>query len=297
MKCQAAQFWLLQAESLRPKAWPTDIGKHVDGCAACAKFARDLRELEDQWREQPLPAGTKAKSAFLKTLRQTEPAKPAEQPLLLKARRLMRKPLSWAAAAAMFLLVIGGFAAMLMSPGKTEASSEVVDRLIDWNLEMTAADPKERKRLLDENEAALRQDFQKAKPKLTPEQRELGERLLADGAWMAANDDPLEESKRVGGLADTLSDMSKANLGRKDREREREHCELLFMKVMHFGVHPNVERVNKLKPPDPKGQPKMGFGPPMTPQQFVERQNEIRRQYEMLHKKGFSFRPPFGHRR
>ena len=162
---------------------------------------------------------------------------------------------------------------------------------------MMAKDPKDRKRFLDENEAVLRQDFQKAKTTLTPEERELGERLLADGAWMASNNDPWEESKRVSNVADALGAMTHATEGKKERERERERFELRFFKVMHCGVQPCLEKVNQLKPPETKGEVKKGPGP--TPsQQFVDRQMEARKQYEMLHKKGFSFRPPpFGNKR
>src|SRR5262245_43350885 len=113
MNCKSAQDWLLQAESLRSRTWPTDVGQHVDGCAHCAKVVRDLREVEDMWREQPLPAG--AKRGMVKLLNRNAklvPAAPLTSPTPKRFAWIL-KPVPWVAAAAMFMVGISIFGWMM----------------------------------------------------------------------------------------------------------------------------------------------------------------------------------------
>ncbi|MBI2805244.1 MAG: hypothetical protein HYX68_09730 [Planctomycetes bacterium] len=300
MNCQSIQTWLLQAESLRPKAWPAAIGKHVDGCAACAKLVRDLRELEDQWREQSLPSGAEAKSRFLQ--KQAKLDVPTSIPM--RMRPYLKPATPWLAAAAMSLFAITLFA-WLSRPGpgpgpdiKVAATQtpDVVDRLLEWNLEMTNAKPGDRKKLLADTEDELRKEVKKAEPKLTPEDRLFAEKLIETGVSLAELDNPLEESERVKNVAETLAERVE-----KSDAKESTHRQLHFYKFMQRCVHPLEERISKMKPPEvKKGGKKVGFPFKMNPKQFQERQNDLRKSLDALRKKswGKGFNSPhFGKRR
>jgi len=129
------------------------------------------RSLQDRrgWRNQPVPAEcAKAKAAFLAklpTLDQPKPETRAKTSRRQKRAKAVKTPIRrsnpyrWFAVAA--VLFVGIILTALLLPSKTQASSDIVERLIDWNLEMTSADAKERKRLLDENEANFKKDCNK----------------------------------------------------------------------------------------------------------------------------------------
>ncbi|HZZ81602.1 MAG TPA: anti-sigma factor [Gemmataceae bacterium] len=76
MKCEAAQNWLLQCESLQPKTWPVGLVKHLRVCASCYQFAKSIKRLEKAWRRIPVPAECEtSKLNFLARLSQLEQAK------------------------------------------------------------------------------------------------------------------------------------------------------------------------------------------------------------------------------
>ena len=41
MKCEAAQEWLLQCESLQPKSWPRGVVKHLRVCTTVTNSAKE----------------------------------------------------------------------------------------------------------------------------------------------------------------------------------------------------------------------------------------------------------------
>src|ERR1035438_10016599 len=113
MKCEAAQDWLLQCESLQPKSWPRGVVKHLRVCTACYQFAKGVKRLEKAWRNLPIPEGCDdAKANFLARLSS------ADHPALPKPRRdrrpkqAPRRQPAWgmrwlAAAAVLFIGIIG----------------------------------------------------------------------------------------------------------------------------------------------------------------------------------------------
>src|ERR1051326_7891748 len=69
MNCKSAKTWLLEAEDLDAASWPTEVACHLQGCAACAEMAATLRDVEEAYRNQPLPLGcAAAKAVFLREL-------------------------------------------------------------------------------------------------------------------------------------------------------------------------------------------------------------------------------------
>lgn len=287
MNCQSAQNWLLQAEDLRPKSWPKDLVAHVQTCAACVKVANTLSKLEKTWHEQPIATEcAQAKARFLSTL--SKPVPPS--PIL---RRLLSRmpPTRYLAAVAILLIALTPFAWMLLSPSQSHASSDVVDRLLDWNLEMTNASPEKRKTLLEEHEPALRKDLLKAQPKLAPEERELAENLLAHGVWLASHhDDTLEEADRVNHLAEKLAGRVETVV-KKGNPKDSEHAQLHYYKFMQRGVHPVEIRIIQMKPPEKKDDLKKGNRNPwLNPAQFHQKQQELRKAFDALRRKGGGFK-------
>ncbi len=287
MNCQSAQDWLLHAEDLRPRSWPKDLVAHVKSCSACVKVVNMLSKLEKAWHEQPIAIECEqAKGRFLSTVGAPAPARSKLRQLLFRVPRVR-----FVAAAAMILIAFTAFGWLVFSPGQTRASSDVVDRLLEWNLEMTNATPQDRKRLLEEHETALRLDLQKAQPKLAPEERELADNLLAHGVWLAANDDVIEEADRVNNLAEELAGRVET-AGKKNSPKESEHAQLHYYKFMQRGVHPVEVRITQMKPPEKKEEWKKGpkMPPWMNPAQFQQKQQELRKSFDALRKKGSGFK-------
>jgi len=306
MDCKYVYNWLLQVEALQPKDWPRDVTKHLKSCAACAHLARGLNKLEEAWRDQPTPPESKkAKARFLTKLREMMPPK-----AVAGSSRGWWRPLPWVAAAA--VLMVGGnvFVWLALWPRqpvekKIEiAHSDVVDRLIDWNLELTHAKPGDRKRLFDDSEPALRKDFRKARRILSEEEWEDGEELFKTGAKLAENDNPYEQWELIGGLATKLEKRREDAID----DGYAEKCENRFRKIFEAGLSPLDERIKAMKigPPPFKGEgkdfkDKKGFGGPISfapPPQFQQKQMELRNKFEGFMKKGFGKGSPnFGPRK
>lgn len=254
MKCQSLRNWVLQCESMQVRTWPKKLVRHVKRCRPCRHFARSVLRLEDRWKHQPLPkAANKPSAAFLKQIVELEnpPVKEketSEKPRKRKRVPLAFRPLRWVgAAAAMLLIAIGGIVIMLMSPGPGRASSDVVERLIVWNLEMSNADAKERKRLLDEHDPKFSAEL--AKAELTEDDRELAEGLLENGRYLASSDDPDEEFEIISHLGAELKDRYE-RAEKKGNDRERERCANFYARFIAHDMNPLFERIKTMKPPE-----------------------------------------------
>ena len=223
---------------MHPECWPSDLAEHVASCASCSQLARDLRQLEDDWRHLPMPAeADQSKAAFLQNL-------PALKASTFPARRRWSPAARWAAAA-MILIAVGPFAWMVFSPAGANASSDIVDQLIDWNLELTAAEPGDRQRLLADREVGFRQDLQKLR--LPAEERDLAEKLLENGRWMAVNNDPLEEAGRLSDIADKLAGRIDS-AAKQGSLQDTQRCVSRYKKVWDEGVHNSMDRAAQMKP-------------------------------------------------
>src|SRR5205823_1756593 len=84
-----------------------------------------------------------------------------------------------------------------------QANPDVVERLIDWNLDLTQArTPEERSRIYDEQAAELKDKL--AQADLPPEDRKLAESLLENSALLSKNIDPIAEANRFSDIIDKL---------------------------------------------------------------------------------------------
>lgn len=290
MKCQDVKTWLLRADSLESSAWPTSVADHVNECKKCARLAWKIRRLEESWRDQEMPEGVEeAKAAFLKKI--SERARPKRDKRLPEAPapRVWR-PVRWlVGAAAMFLVATGAVAYLLFAGGESRASSsDVVEKLVDWNLELSNADANERKRLLEENEEKLRDDLKKAE--LTEEERRLAEELLDSGHKLGVSEDPVKDAETITNISHKLLDRAgAAEVGKK---KDSDKCANTYAKFMEHAVKPFFS--NKLAqfkgPPPAHVEAKKGPDPGHQQRQFEkywERSPE--RSRPDLHKKFDNF--------
>ena len=263
MNCESVQTWLLRADGLEPPYWSPAVAEHMQTCSACNSLAYDLLKLEEDWRHRPIPAEcASAQSAFLKTL-------PAHCFNPMPAPRRRFTPLRWAAAAAV-LLVCAGVAWMTLSPGDIRASSDLVERLVDWNLDITTADLDQRHQFAGQ-EADFRQDLDKSN--LTGEDRDLAEKLLENGRWLATNSDPLAEANRLTDLADNLI-VKVDSATKKGNESDSHRFASCYSKIMEKGVHPWMVKIAKNKAFE--GEKKVGFD------QFMDRDEQHQQQVEKV---------------
>lgn len=244
MTCDLIRDWLLNADNPADLAnAPCDVAEHVTGCAGCLHLQQDLLNLEQRWRGLPLPAqAEKSKTSFLVQLQNP----PTQSRLAAKPRR-WRTLVRWGAVASLFLL-LGGVLFFWPTPQVVEAHPDVLDDLIEWNLQMTEAPtPAERKALYRERNETLRKALRLAK--LNQQEHELGESLLDNGAWMADNEDPIEELSRYHLVADRLLErvhLSSADANQSDRFAKQ------FRKINERGIDAAIERIKPEKFTDPE---------------------------------------------
>jgi hypothetical protein len=116
----------------------------------------------------------------------------------------------------------------------------VVERLLDWNLDLSESRaPDQRQRLYAERAAELTTALREAV--LPAEDRELADALVASGSWLTGNDDPAAEADRFNDLADRLLALIDAATGEKDARRLRRLADS-YRRVAERGVRANVER-------------------------------------------------------
>lgn len=191
MDCQSAQDWLLDAERPGDSTAAPEVAGHLRSCAACATLQARLVKLEERWRAMPIPeTANSSRDAFLLGLRPRP------------ARRWFAKKWAPRAAIAALALFAIGLGSLFLFPGlPPQASSDVVDRLVSWNVDL--ADESARPKAVEQFVAAEPQLLADV-ARLTDSDRDLAERLLANSRWLASNDDPIETADRMQDVADQL---------------------------------------------------------------------------------------------
>src|SRR5207253_2104964 len=152
---------------------------------------------------QPMPASCDAaKAVFLGKLAVHMKTMPVKPPM---RRWHALRPARLAAVAAMLLIALSILTWAVWPP--ESRASEVVDRLVDFNTELSKADFGRRKQLLEAKEADLRKRLQEAR--LSKEERASGDQLLAGAVSLASSDDLEEDEAILTALADNLRDRAK----------------------------------------------------------------------------------------
>ncbi len=196
MICERVQDWLLRSE--RPGRLadaPEGVTLHVRACPACQDLIRCLERIEQKWRNEPVPVTAHAvRDSFMSRL--NPPAQP---------RPTFRRWFAPAASAiaASLLLAIGLSVWLLSGTPKARGESDVLAQLVDWNMEMSeAGSAAERQQIFARKADSFKADL--ARAPLAGEDRRFAETLFENGAWLAANEEPLEEAERFDAVADQL---------------------------------------------------------------------------------------------
>ena len=157
--------------------------------------------------------------------------------------------------AACLLLAVGMGVWLMLPAPEARASSELVEKLIEWNVDLAQAQtPEERGRIFAEQSAALKTSLQQSD--LPADDRALAQTLLDNGNWLAEHDDPLDQADRFNVVADQLVErMNKATAKGNDKEIRRfaRH----YRQVMEHGVAANLEKVEAAGPVEAKREEKL----------------------------------------
>src|SRR5262249_13322569 len=134
------------------------------------------------------------------------------------------------------------------SDGDALANADVVERLIEWNLELAQAPSTEERKRLGQKESELKAALAEAKAELSQEDRELSEDLLENGVWLISHDDPVAEAERFTKVADKLLSRADQASTTKGREMEASRFTHHLLCIQKFGVDHSMKRVDKLGP-------------------------------------------------
>lgn len=235
MDCRDAQDLLLQEESpTTERLSGEELAAHVAQCDECQRLLSELGRLEADWRALPLPEGVeRARDAFLERF--------APKTHVNAARRRIVAP-RWLVAASV-LAALGVGASLVVGLPRASASPDVVERLVDWNLELARApSADERTRIYADQASALAREVRRAS--LSSEDEELATSLLADAPWLAHNADPLAEADRFNALADKLlKRLSRASRARDARRAEQ--SARLYGRVVELGISSKIDVIEQ----------------------------------------------------
>jgi hypothetical protein len=235
MNCSQAKELLYRADDPRPESCGSaELAEHLAGCGACMSVAAEIAQLEDAWRAQPLPAeADRARVAFL-----------ARLPCV--ARPAAPMPRRWNVprwvAAAVFLLGVGVAGWFLFSASEVQAAPALIERLVDWNVELLEAAPADRQRLYDAQHPALIDAVRKAS--LAEGDRDLAGMLLDNGTWLAQNDDPVAAAERFSAVADKLVDHIQTASDGKDVKLASRYAKLQAQ-VLQRGISDNLKKAEE----------------------------------------------------
>lgn len=163
-----------------------------------------------------------------------------------------RRPLVLSLAA-LVLLALG--AGLWLLPSRTAGPSDLIERLIDWNLDLALADSAVSRNEIYNREAGTFRTLLARAP-LPPEDRELAESLLETSSWLTTNDDPMAEAGRFSELADRVVSRLDAATDANDPERIARFAES-YRRLTELGVDPNLERAAKVEKMDPERKKKL----------------------------------------
>ncbi len=233
MDCQDAQDRLLEAEDLSSEGLSSgELAAHLANCAACRQLVLDLVHLEECWRAIPVPAGSeRAREAFLERL--SRPTGGVEPARLRRTRWQRRLSPQWLIAASV-LVAMGVGGALLVSNRRASASSDVVERLVDWNLNLARTPlPADRDRLYAGQAESLQDKVRRTE--LPDEERGLAESLLENAPWLARNDDPLAVAGLFHDVADQLLSRMGTAIRHGDEVRAGQYARL-YRRVEELGI-------------------------------------------------------------
>jgi hypothetical protein len=234
MSCSHAKEWILQAalpEELA--AAPPDVAAHVRECGQCQRLIQKLNRMERSWRDEPLPESAETARELFLSRQAVEPSRP----VAAGPRRLVLA--RWAVVASV-MLCVGLSVFFMSSPQTARADSDVIERLVDWNLELSeSTTPADRERLYSERIESLKSDL--AKTKLSDEDRSFAESLLENGRFLTSSTEPLEEAERFNVLADQIVDRVNIAATRSDAVAAKKNANQ-YSRIAATGIDAKLER-------------------------------------------------------
>ena len=232
MNCEQAQEAILLSDNPAGPHGDAAVNSHVAECSACQTFIQKLVRLESAAAALPAPGLVQAKQAALEKSRL----------LLIRPRRtFLLRPAFLSAVAA--LLVIGIGLGIYLYNTSRPAPPTVVDRLIDWNLQLADAPvPTDRDAIFAARAAVLESEVKSES--LTDEDRQLASNLLEHGTWMCVNTDPLDRAEKFSDLAELIllrMHRAAANNNLKALQQLSRRYDL----VVQAGIGGNVARMRQ----------------------------------------------------
>lgn len=229
---------ILAADSAIDLAAAPQLAEHIQSCAECRGVATKLQKLERAVAHMPAAEGADAaRHAFLARLGGAQSVQVAAAPRPLRFRN---KPVIRLALAASILLAIGLlFILTDFSPvQKAEANETVVDRLVDWNLQLADAESDQQRQVIFADLGPLKSDLDRSH--LAAPDRQLAQKLIDSGtSSMSHDNDEIDQAQRLGELADAV-------LERMDGASESRDVEALGSLGRNFAILSNVSVPAKL---------------------------------------------------
>ena len=205
MDCREIQDWLLEWGVAPPEGVPAEVAEHLRTCRQCAGLAARIAQVDQAVGDLPEAPGTQqAKQRFFQKLQNIQAGQAA--PALRLGRRIVARVIRWQyAAAAMVLLAAGaGLWTLVAGPGNDAQAATVVERLVDWNLELASMPTVEERKGLYAAQASQLQKLVDTTA-ATSEDGALARSLLRSGAGFCGSSDPLVDAEIFSTVADVLA--------------------------------------------------------------------------------------------
>ena len=227
MDCRTAiDLLLIDGPPSTGRPTPPELADHLAECAECRRLSGEVARLDEAWRAISLPVGSdRARDAFLERFRQAPPP-----PKVAGRGRISAR---WAVAASV-LMAVGIVGGLLIGDRRALASSDMVERLVDWNLSLAQAPSAvERRRIYEGRASRFAEELERVA--LPVEDRDLARSLLDDAPSLVAEPDPLAEADRFDKLATRLvTRMDRA--ARTGNAKRLDQSATLYERVASLGI-------------------------------------------------------------
>jgi hypothetical protein len=173
-------------------------------------------------------------------------AVPQEPPTINIAppKRLARAPRRWiqraALAASILLLVVGLGAWWLWPAPESGHAPDAVERLVDWNLQLAELPaPAQRDAVYQREVVEIKAML--ASAGLGPEDHDLTQALLDNGAWLTRHHDPLDAADRFNDIAEKVVARMDAATTAQDPQRVVKLA-YVYTRLTDLGIDGNLDR-------------------------------------------------------
>lgn len=240
--CRQTQDLLL-ASAHGAESLPPVFAAHVAACAVCRDLQARLIRLDDAAATLPVPAeSASARDRFLQEFELQPQQARGGHPLFARFHPHMGRNLALAAS----LLIFAGLIAWFVTAGEhaAMASDGLVDRLVDWNLDLAQAESAEQRQAIFASQAAAF-DQEIHQKTLSPGARVLAQKLVVNGSAMARSNDPLADAEQFTDIADLLLQRMQTAMAAGDT-RLAKRLSLNYALISSQGLHPRLARAKRM---------------------------------------------------